>query len=110
MREYKYISGRTYSSYDKDAYQYDIIHHGMWDIFWNSRTHDLELLWSYVLHIISEIADIQCPMRRMKICNDNLHWMSKETIEYIRQKDVLDKKARLPDLETGFHIRLPKTL
>ena len=55
---------------------------------------DVELMWSYVLHIITEIADIHCPVRRMKISNDNPHWMSKEIIESIHYKDILYKNAK----------------
>ena len=92
-KDYSYITGRTYSVYDKVAYQNDLLQHGLWDVFWNTNSKNIELLWSYMLHIIMEIADIHCPVRRMKISNDNPHWMSKEIIECIRLKDEMYKKA-----------------
>ena len=76
VMEYKYMFGRTYSSFDRMAYQNDIQNHYLWNVFWNSNSNDMELLWSYMLHIITEIADVHCPIRRMKIGNNNPHWMS----------------------------------
>ena len=103
VKEYKYITGRTYSRYNKCAFQQDLVNHESWGIFWNSTTCDMELLWSYILHIIMEIADIHCPIRKMKICNDNPHWMSKEIIEFIKQKDESYRRARLSDQEEDWH-------
>ena len=91
--EYSYINGRTYSTYNKDAFQNDILQHNVWDVYWNTNSRDVELLWSYIKIIITEIADIHCPVRRMKISNDSPHWMCKEIIECIHQKDDLHRKA-----------------
>ena len=103
-KDFKYITGRSYSRYDKEIFQEDILHHGLWDMYWNMNTNDLELLWSYMLHIITEIADIHCPIRKMKISNDNPHWMSKEIIESIHNKDMLYKIAKQTGVEEDLEL------
>ena len=71
-------------------------------MFWNTDTEDVELLWSYILHIITEIADIHCPIRKMKISNENPHWMSKEIIEIIHHKDNMYKRAKATEAEVDW--------
>ena len=104
-KDFKYITGRTYSRYDKEIFQEDIIlHHGLWDMFRNMNTNEIELMWLYMLHIITEIADFHCPIRKMKISNDNPHWMSKEMIERIKKKDELYKIAKQTGAEEDWKI------
>ena len=65
----------------------------IWDLFWQSDTKDVELLWEYVLHIVTKAADVHSPLRRMKIRKNSPNWICKDIIAEIYYKDFLYKKA-----------------
>ena len=39
-KEFNYINGWTYSRYDKEVYQNDVLHHELGNIFWNTESED----------------------------------------------------------------------
>ena len=92
-QEFEYISDRSYANYDKNVYQRDILENNLWHLFWHTDTSDVELLWEYMLYIITMVADYHCPLRRMKIRKNSPHWMCREIVAEIYQKDFLYRKA-----------------
>ena len=33
----------------------------------NNVPNDVDIMWDYILYVITEVADIHCPLKRMKI-------------------------------------------
>ena len=87
----------SYTMYDRNAYQYDIVNHDVWTMFWQNLHKDVDLLWEYMLHAIKDVADYHAPMKRMKIRTNCPHWMEKEIIEELYFKDFLYRKAKSSD-------------
>ena len=80
-----------------------ILQDKIWDMFWHSDSNDVELLWEYKLVIRTKAADVHSPIRRMKIQKNSPHWMCKEIIAEIFQKDFLKTNALgLDDIEDWF--------
>ena len=81
--------------YEKTHFQNDILENEIWDSFWNLESKNVDILWDYMLKVITETADIHCPVKQMKVRDDSPHWMGREIIEELHYKDFLYKKAKI---------------
>ena len=55
----------------------------------NNVPNDVDIMWDYILYVITEVADIHCPLKRTKIRKKCPHLMEKEIIEEIYPKKNL---------------------
>ena len=70
------IYERSYAVYYKIEFQNDVERHDVWNIYWNTGTKDVELFWDYILYAITETVNLQCPLKRMKVCKNSPLWKS----------------------------------
>ena len=63
-----------------------------WDEFFNSR--DPSHCWSLVESAIREYLDRTCPMKVFKVNEAREQWVTNETLEEIKDKDLLIKIAK----------------
>ena len=92
--QYTTFWGRSYVNYNKDAFQRDIKSHHLWYKFWEEGEENPESLWQIFLTIITEVADIHCPFKRMKFRDDSPEWITREMVQEISHKDYLYKRAK----------------
>ena len=71
-KSFETIYGRSYAAYDKLLFQNDIVNHYISDLYWNSTTKNVDLLWDYILFAIVEVVDFHCPMKRMKVRRNSI--------------------------------------
>ena len=70
VKEFNYISGRSYKKYVKENFQYDVQYHPLWESFWLCAR-DPEMLWDITETIILDCADFHCPNRKMTILQNS---------------------------------------
>ena len=95
------FQGRSYVRYDKRSHQ-------SWFNFWETDEEDPERLWDIILNIIFEVADIHCPYRNMKFCNDSPEWITKDMVQEIAYKDYLYNKAKTSQSLDDWNLFLKK--
>ena len=88
-KEFKYTFGRSYRHYVIEQFQNSIIEHKDWALFWGEDNFDPNFLWDVMKNIITECADLHCPMKQMKIRDNSPTWFSRELIEELYHKDDL---------------------
>ena len=64
-----------------------------WDSLFNSTKPDD--CWKIIIDKISEIANQQCPIKRINIKNVRLPWVTPALLELINDRDKATKKAKL---------------
>ena len=62
--------------------------------FWEKGEEDPEKLWELFTVIITEVADIHCPFKKMKFRDDSPEWITREMVQEIAHKDNLYKRAK----------------
>ena len=84
-KRYTYCFGRSYKNYNKIVFQ-DLITNDMrWRSFW-IKTNSPDDLWDIMLAIITDAADLLCPVKRMRVRNNVPGWINREVIEAINSK------------------------
>ena len=91
---FTFIEARSYTNYDKQAFQAQIRYHPKWMDFWNYKENEPDKMWEVLLEIIQERADALCPLKKMKIRDDTPQWITKDILSEINHKDNLYKKAK----------------
>ena len=79
----------------KLLFKKDIKSRYLWPTFGESDDRDPELLWDTMINIITEVADIHCPLRNMKFRDDSPEWITKDMVQEIAYKDYLYREAKV---------------
>ena len=88
---FTFIEARSYTNYDKQAFQEQIRYHPKWMDFWNYKENEPDKMWEVMLEIIQERADALFPLKKMKIRDDTPQWITKDILSEINHKDNLYK-------------------
>lgn len=82
---------RCFSSYSKDEFQQDLRNHNWGDFF---EILSPESAWQALYNVICKTSDCHCPMRTYTSKNALPLWLSKEILEFIKQRDYVYKLAK----------------
>ena len=89
-----FIKARSFTNYNKQAFQEDLLYHSKWADFWDLEKDKPAEMWEIMLAIIRECADSHCPVKDMKVRNDTPKWLTQDILSEINHKDHLFKKAK----------------
>ena len=88
------IWGRSMKNYNKEHYQSVIVADSRWRYFWDPNN-DVNQLWDIMLEIITDAADLCCPVKRIKLRDNTPAWFTKELVEMInRKKEIMVEVLR----------------
>ena len=91
--------GRTYKDYNKELFQ-DHINNGQWeDLFeTNSTSEKCNIFKEKFL----DICNINAPIKKLKVTQNNPKWISRELYELMDQRDNAYKKAKATNSDQDF--------
>lgn len=84
------ITGRTYRNYTFDLAK---AYYARVNRDWIYMCHDVDGVWELLFKIITNCANVVCPIRTMKINANRLPWLTPEVIEVIHVRDDLFLEA-----------------
>ena len=100
-RKRTWFMGRSYKDLDVGALQ-NKLRTDNWDSLFNSTKPDD--CWKIIIDKISEIANQQCPIKRINIKNVRLPWVTPALLELINDRDKATKKAKLTSKKEDWDI------
>ena len=82
--------GRSMKNCNIDLYQSVISTDKRWRFFWNENN-NVNVLWEIMLTVISDSADIFCPIKLIKLRDSTPAWFTRELLEMIdRKKELME--------------------
>ena len=85
------FEGRSYRDFNRDTFREKLLESD-WDKLYSSTTPDQA--WESILGNLLVILDSMCPIRKFKIKNYRLDWMTNELIEQVKDRDYFYRKAK----------------
>ena len=98
QRQFK---GRSYKNYDSVKFGEAFSRHD-WSLF--DESNDIEECWNIYLHAMSNVLDIDCPIKTFIIKNKDEPWLTPELKTRIAEKNLALKKARRTNTVLNWHI------
>ena len=95
------FKGRSYRNYNRENFQGNLENIN-WDGFYEER--DPNRLWELMEGNILKVIDEMCPIKSFKVAKFREPWITNESIEAIKDKDRLLRKARKSGREEDWAI------
>ena len=92
LRESVHFEGRSYRNFDGDVFKRNLSESNWQGLY---ELTDPDEVWDLILKNITLVLDSMCPIRTSKIKNYRPHWMTKELIEQVKDRDYFYNKAKL---------------
>ena len=91
--------GRTYKDYNKELFQ-DHINNGQWEGLF--ETNSTSEKWNIFKEKFLDICNINAPIKKLKVTQNNPKWISRELYELMDQRDNAYKKAKATKSDQDF--------
>ena len=85
------FTGRSYKKYSSKLFQ-ELLEEIDWTSLYNIK--DPNIAWNFVISKIIHCLDLLCPKKKFKINKYKEHWMNRDIMEIIIDKDLALKKAK----------------
>ena len=89
-----FIKARSFSNYNKQSFQEDLLYHSRWVDFWDLDKDKPAEMWEIMLEVIQDCADHHCPIKNMKVRDDTPYWLTRDILSELDHKEYLFKRAK----------------
>lgn len=97
VQRFEYKLGRNYIGYNKD----NLIEHMKKSEAMSLKCYKVDEIWIHIQTQITHYLDKNCPIRKIKIKQDQDPWIDKHILEWIRKKHKLGKIAANTNSKKG---------